>query len=64
LYTLVIHYICLPRPEVVGWGFTDRDPLSQIENSSFAKRGAYAAQKKNRLDIPVLSSAEVRNISK
>jgi hypothetical protein len=58
LYTLVIHYICLPRPEVVGWGFTDRDPLSQIENSTAYRR------LKNRLDIPVLSSAEVRNISK
>ncbi len=54
-------YICLPRPEVVGWGFIDRDPLWQFGNSSFAKRGASAAQKKNRLDIPVLSSAEVRN---
>jgi hypothetical protein len=57
------HLLCLLRPEVVGWGFTDGDPYSQFENSNFAKGGTSAAQRQQVLDIPVLSAAEVIYLS-
>jgi len=47
-------YICLPRPEVVGWGFTDRDPLWQFGNSSFANEEPPPLRR--RIDLTYLSS--------
>ena len=49
----------MPRPQVVGWGYTDGDPYTQWDNSNFAKGGTSASLKQQALDIPVLSAAEV-----
>ena len=47
------------RPEVIGWGYTDGDPNTQVGSSFFEKGGASATQYQQSLAVPVLSAEEV-----
>ena len=44
------------RPEVIGWGYTDGDPYTQVDSSFFEKGGASTIC---HLAVPVLSAEEV-----
>lgn len=46
------------KPIVVGWGFTEGDPLTQLEKSDFEKGSSSASQYQMHLPIPVISNQE------